>query len=132
MQKAAGDMTPVKIRVEKKSKYMNVRTSVAGIMFDSKVEAHRYMELRMMEGSGLISYLRCQVPFVLIPAVTIHGKQIRPMKYVADFCYEQGGREIVEDVKGGKATREYLMKRHLMKHVHGIEIYEYRRAARVS
>jgi hypothetical protein len=47
----------------KKSKYGAVKTEVDGIMFDSKREASRYQELRLLEQAGEITNLRLQVPF---------------------------------------------------------------------
>ncbi|WP_416330616.1 DUF1064 domain-containing protein, partial [[Clostridium] innocuum] len=51
----------------KKSKYGAVKTEVDGIKFDSKHEALRYQELRLLEQAGEITNLRLQVPFELIP-----------------------------------------------------------------
>ena len=45
------------------SKYRNVKTTVSGHTFDSRHEAERYIVLRSMEKSGLISNLRLQVPY---------------------------------------------------------------------
>ena len=113
----------------RRSKYRNVRTVVDGINFDSKREAARYQELRLLEKSGLIRELRLQVPYKL----TINGVTIG--KYVADFCYVEGcidvqgetkvfvSREVIEDVKGFK-TATYRLKKKLMKAIHGIEVRE--------
>lgn len=49
------------------NKYRNKKVIVDGISFDSKKEAARYKELRMLERTGIISALRLQVPFELIP-----------------------------------------------------------------
>lgn len=51
----------------KKSKYGAVKTEVDGIKFDSKREASRYQELRLLEQAGEITNLLLQVPFELIP-----------------------------------------------------------------
>ena len=48
-------------------KYRNEKVIVDGISFDSKKEAARYRELKMLERSGAISGLKMQVPFELIP-----------------------------------------------------------------
>jgi len=46
------------------------------------------------------------------------------MKYVADFVYKDyHGMIVVEDVKG-VVTQVFRIKKHLMMHVHGIEIKE--------
>lgn len=126
LQSLAGDAIPVKVRVEKRSKYGNAETSVDGKKFDSRAEAHRYCELRRMQDAGLISDLRCQVSFQLVPSVTICGKKMRPMKFTADFCFTQEGKLVVEDVKG-MATRDYKMRRILMKFILGIDVVEYRK-----
>lgn len=50
------------------NKYLNKFTEVDGIKFSSKKEANRYSELKMMENAGIITDLKLQVKFVLIPA----------------------------------------------------------------
>lgn len=49
------------------SKYHATRTIVDSITFDSKREAARYAELKLMQRAGLISDLRRQVKYELIP-----------------------------------------------------------------
>lgn len=104
----------------KKSKYGAVKTEADGIMFDSKREASRYQELRLLEQAGEITNLRLQVPFELIPK----SKYGMPIRYIADFTYNDGnGQLIVEDAKGVK-TPVYRIKRRLMAELKGIEIKE--------
>lgn len=104
--------------------------------YDSKKEHRRAVELRMMERGGLISDLREQVAYELIPAQygepseTVGGMRTtvqleRPCRYIADFVYTDNatGREVVEDTKGYR-TPEYRIKRKLMLWVHGIRIRE--------
>lgn len=106
-------------------KYHNKKTEIDGIVFDSRKEAARWAELRIMEKAGLISDLRRQVPFELIPNLKDgSGKVIeRAVKYIADFCYIQDGETVVEDVKGLR-TREYVLKRKLMLYFHEIRVRE--------
>lgn len=135
-----------------RSKYGSRKVTVSGIQFDSKKEARRYMDLSLLERAGKIENLRMQVKFVLIPAQyepdTIgkrggvkRGKLIeRECSYIADFVYEvpistnyineeghlvfaDGFETVVEDTKGFK-TKDYIIKRKLMLHVHGIRIQE--------
>ena len=104
----------------KKSKYGAVKTEVDGIMFDSKREASRYQELRLLEQAGEIANLRLQVPYILFPK-NEHG---RALKYIADFTYnDRNGQLIVEDAKGVK-TPVYRLKRRMMAELKGIEIKE--------
>jgi hypothetical protein len=101
------------------NKYHNIPCTVDGERFDSIHEADRWRELQLLQRAGEIKDLRRQVPFEIIPAC---GKQ-RATHYIADFVYTEGGRQVVEDAKGVK-TKDYLLKRKLMYHVHGIQIRE--------
>lgn len=104
----------------KKSKYGAVKTEVDGIVFDSKHEAKRYQELRLLEQAWEITNLRLQVPYILFPK-SKHG---RALKYIADFTYnDRNGQLIVEDAKGVK-TPVYRLKRRMMAELKGIEIKE--------
>jgi hypothetical protein len=106
-------------------KYGNKKTVLDGMEFDSKKEAQRYAELITLQRSGWISNLECQKRFELIPAQKDSTGKVIEHKcvYVADFCYEQNGETIVEDVKGMK-TDVYIIKRKLMLYVHGIRVRE--------
>lgn len=105
-------------------KYHAKKTELDGITFDSRKEAQRYAELKLLERSGAIHNLRRQVRYELIPAQKKDGKTIeRACHYIADFVYEENGKTVVEDVKGFR-TKEYVLKRKLMLQVHGIEVRE--------
>lgn len=126
-------------------KYKNKKIMVNGIQFDSKKEAKRYQELKLMEDAGMISRLERQVEFVLIPeqrefnAREIYtkgpkkgsfkpGKLLeRKLVYIADFVYMKDGKVIVEDVKGyrdGGAYRVFVIKRKLMLYRFGLKVVE--------
>jgi hypothetical protein len=88
--------------------------------YDSKREAKRAEELKLMQRAGVISDLQEQVRYELVPKQS--GE--RAVHYVADFVYrDKAGTIVVEDVKGMK-TDAYVIKRKLMLHVHGIRISE--------
>jgi len=108
------------IPVAKESKWHNKKCIYKDLKFDSFKERDRFKDLELMEKAGLISSLRCQVPFEIVPKV---GKN-RAVHYIADFVYfnEQGER-VVEDSKGAR-TNVYKHKKKLMRHVHGVEILE--------
>lgn len=107
------------------SKYRARKVFIAGQQFDSKREAKRWIDLKAMENSGVISDLKRQVEFELIPAYyeddiigpkggKKRGKLIqRACKYIADFTYYKDGEYIVEDSKGFR-TPEYMIKKKLM------------------
>lgn len=95
-----------------------------GITFDSKKEAGRWSELKLMEKAGIIQGLNRQVKYELIPAIREGGKtKQRATSYIADFVYQQNGQLIVEDVKGIR-TEVYRLKKKLMLWRYGIEIKE--------
>ena len=98
-------------------KYRNQKTAVNGITFDSKKEAARYGELKILERAGKIKELKLQVKYDL----AVNGLKI--CSYKSDFTYFEEGQQITEDVKGMK-TRVYEIKKKLMKAIHGIEIRE--------
>lgn len=91
-------------------KYHNRKTVIDGIKFDSKKEANRYVELKLMEKAGVIHSLHLQPSFILQEAFTDYtGKKHRAIKYKADFEYIENDKLTVEDVKGFK-TKEYRLK----------------------
>lgn len=106
------------------NKLRAVKSTVDGIVFDSKSEAKRYSELKILERSGVISSLELQKRYELIPKQKLsNGACERPCHYVADFVYQMNGQLICEDRKGFK-TKDYIIKRKLMKFIHNIEILE--------
>ena len=120
------------------SKYHAKKVTRNGITYDSKKEADRHDELLLLERGGAITDLQRQVKFTLLPAhyetYERYGKKgnrladgqrcvERAVFYVADFTYRQDGKLVVEDVKGVR-TPEYILKRKMMLHIHGIKIRE--------
>ncbi len=109
------------------SKYNNVKYGGC----DSLREYRRLKELELMQKKGLISSLKKQVPFELIPSQRENPNNPksklleRSVKYIADFMYlrEKDKALVVEDAKGMR-TKEYIIKRKLMLYVHGIAITE--------
>ena len=87
-------------------KYHNKKTVIDGIKFDSKIEAERYAQLKMMERAGVIRDLELQPSFELIPSFRKNGKTWRRTLYKADFRYilSEDDSYIIEDVKGSTAV----------------------------
>lgn len=130
----------------RRSKYGNRKAVVDGITFDSRKEANRFQELRMLERAGKIKALERQVKYVLIPtqreaSFEVYksgpnkgrrktGKVIEhECNYVADFVYTQDGETVVEDVKGYRdpssaAYAKFVIKRKLMLERYGIRVKE--------
>lgn len=136
----------------KPAKYHNKpteRVTPAGavLRFDSQKEACRYDELVALERAGTIRDLRMQVDFTLQEAYTDgEGCRVRAIRYRADFTYRRAAERlvqdspehaivtfktvidwvpVVEDVKSrATRTKEYVMKRKLMKERFNIDIQE--------
>ena len=87
-------------------KYHNKKNVADGIKFDSRIEAERYAQLKMMERAGVIRDLELQPEYELIPSFRKDGKTWRRTVYKADFRYilAEGDRIIIEDVKGSTAV----------------------------
>lgn len=109
-------------RAKNKSKYHAEKCNG----YDSKKEYYRAQQLKLWLKAGVISDLREQVVFLLIPSqINGEGIEEKPVKYKADFVYIDNatGQTVVEDTKGIR-TPEYIIKRKLMLQVHGITIKE--------
>lgn len=126
------------------NKYRSKKISIDGITFDSKKEAERYSELKLLERCGAISNLELQKVYELIPAqyelYERYGKNGNRLKdgkkciekscvYKADFVYidNETGQQVVEDVKGykgGQAYSLFTIKRKLMLERYGIKVKE--------
>ncbi|MBQ0035556.1 MAG: DUF1064 domain-containing protein [Firmicutes bacterium] len=104
-----------------RNKFHAVKTKIDGITFDSKKEANRYLELKLLERAKKISNLRLQVPYVLIEK-SKYGQQI---VYKADFVYfdEDAKETVIEDTKGYR-TDVYKLKARMMKERYDIVIRE--------
>ena len=116
------------------SKYHSRKITRNGMTFDSIREYQRWLELSLLEKTGHIEKLQRQVKYVLIPSQyeqTFDEKTGKPkqkcvereVSYYADFVYFKDGKWAVEDAKGFR-TPEYMIKRKLMRYVHGIQIIE--------
>jgi ribosomal protein S8 len=114
LTKSANFANPVK-----RSKYGNKKTEIDGFKFDSKKEANRYRELKILLNSGFIADLKLQVKHDII----INGG--KACSYISDFEYYDNEKcmSVIEDVKGMK-TGVYRLKKRLMKLANGIEITE--------
>lgn len=93
---------------------------------DSRREARRGAELRLLLKAGEITDLVEQPKWELIPAQYINGKCVeRAVTYSADYSYriKDQFEPIVEDCKGYPNDR-WPIKRKLMLWVHGIRVRE--------
>lgn len=111
------------------NKYGNKKVVIDGIEFDSKLEGHRYCELKLLEKAKIIKDLQLQVSFELIPSYKKNNKTIRATKYIADFVYydNEKKQKVIEDTKGIK-TDVYKLKKKIFEYKYPeleiIEIYK--------
>ena len=95
-------------------KFNAVKTEADGIRFDSKKEARRYEELKLLQRAGEIVF------FLRQPAFDLPGK----VKYRCDFqIFWKNGVVSFEDVKGFK-TKDYIMKKKQVEALYPVEILE--------
>lgn len=87
------------------TKYHNIKTEVDGILFDSKLEAKRYGELKILLKAGQIKSFKRQPSFLFESGI----------RYRPDFIvWGIDGICWVEDSKG-KKTSDFIMKEKLWK-----------------
>ena len=85
---AAQKQVVEKVLAQKTGKYHNRKTVRHGITFDSKHEADRYDELRLLLKAGEIHDLKLQQAYKLVGAQrTPAGAAVRAVTYIADFVY---------------------------------------------
>lgn len=121
-----------------RNKYLNKKTEIDGIVFDSRREAKYYLYLKNLLESDKIRDLQRQVPYELVPAVwedkivhlktkdkTVRRQVQRPITYIADFVYVDctDNATKVIDCKGFR-TKEYMLKKKMMRAFKGIDIIE--------
>ncbi len=76
------------------TKYGAEKTTLDGIEFDSKGEANRFAQLKLLERARVILSLSRQPRFILC----VNGQEV--CEYRADFAYFENGRQVIEDFKG--------------------------------
>lgn len=106
---------------KKRNKYGAKKTGAHA----SRKEHRRANQLKLMQRAGLISNLREQVKYVLIPTQRDSAGKLleKECSYYADFVYDRNGTTIVEDAKGVR-TPQYIIKRKLMLQKYAIQIKE--------
>lgn len=114
------------------SKYFSKKFNYDGKRFDSKKEAQRYYELKLLEKAKEIEDLECQPSFVVVEmkeSTKYNGRKLSNIKYIADFIYKdiKTNKIIVEDVKSEYTRKDavYRIKMKLFINKYGNE-YEFR------
>lgn len=113
----------------KRHKYRAVPTTVDGIRFDSKREAERYSELKLLQSIRSIWNLELQPRYPLHSVNMETGEITQVGTYVADFKYslynlrDDHQTWVVEDSKGYR-TPSYRLKKKMVEAEYGIVIRE--------
>lgn len=96
-------------------KYKNIPEVVDGFTFDSRLEAKRYGELKLLEKAGEICRLKMQTRWDL------QVNNVHIAYYFSDFDYLEAGKLVVEDCKGLE-TPVFRIKAKMLFAQYGIEI----------
>lgn len=101
------------------NKFNAVKVKLDGYTFDSKAEAKRWCELKLLEKAGKVSWIKVHPRYELY----VNGQRIA--SYKADFLYtDERGRDRIEDVKSPATAkkRDFVLIRKLMRACHGIDV----------
>lgn len=123
---------------QQKSKYHNQKTEIDGILFDSKKEAARWLELKLLEKAGAIVALERQRPYVLYVISEDLGMRVDVGKFTPDFEYwipAVAGTEqtqaheamhVIEDVKSPITRKEtaYRLRKRIFEALYGLTLTE--------
>jgi hypothetical protein len=104
-----------------RNKYNNARVTLDGYTFDSKAEARRYGELKLMHEAGEIHKLRVHPRYTLLDPFEVKGIRYRGIVYEGDFEYVVNGLVVCEDVKGVR-TAVFSLKEKLFMDRYGDQI----------
>lgn len=117
----------MKFQQTKKSKYGAKKTTVDGIVFDSKAESIYYLQHKNDERMTM------QEKFVLMDKFRLNGKLYREIAYKADFVFRNENNEILKvvDVKG-VLTTEFKIKAKLFANRYGIPITIAKKVAKMN
>jgi hypothetical protein len=111
-----------------RSKYGARVQEVDGVRFDSRKEARRYQELRILERAGLIRDLELHPRYaIVVRELKDVAQWITCGHYTADFRYLDVERRetVIEDVKSTVTrTTAYRLRKRLVEAIYGIRILE--------
>lgn len=100
----------------KKHKYGAKKTTIDGIVLDSKAEAGYYRYLKRQQAKGKVLSFEMQKTYELLPKFKHPktGKAVRAIKYIPDFVvtYADGSVEVI-DIKGFAKNPVFLIKQKL-------------------
>ena len=108
-------------RFAHRNKFGNVKTTIDNIVFDSKLEASRYLQLKLLDRAGEIRALEIHKRIPLMcgdKPILFTSKRYpkgRQAVYEADFDYIDvaSGKRVTEDTKGQR-TDYYKLKKAIM------------------
>lgn len=110
------------------SKFFSKKVEIEGIMFDSKKEGQKYLELKELEKKGIIKDLELQKEYILQDKFKINGKTRREIRYKTDFTFitTKDGVFHAIDVKSPYTAKDkvYRIKKKLFEKRYGIELEE--------
>lgn len=109
------------------TKYKSKKVEMDGHVFDSKIEAKYYQQLKWLQEHKQILFFRIQPRYLLQEGFEKNGKNYRKIEYIADFeVHHLDGSIEVVDVKGVE-TEAFKIKRKLFekKYPHKLSLVTY-------
>ena len=111
------------------NKYHAHKCTVDGIRFDSRKEARRYEELKMLVVAGAITSIDLQpeFPITVRELWRADGHLVACGRFRADFRYIDlvSGEVVIEDAKSpATKTTAYRLRKRLVEAIHGVTIRE--------
>jgi len=91
------------------SKFKAKKVVIDGHTFDSKLEAKRWSQLKLMQAAGKISHIKSHPSL----PIEINGKPCG--SYEADSGYIEDGKVVIEEVKGAVITDGFSFKWRVLK-----------------
>lgn len=110
------------------AKYKSRKKEIDGHVFDSKIEARYYQQLKWLQEHEQILFFRLQPRYLLQEPFEKNGRKFRKIEYVADFeIHHLDGSIEVVDVKGFE-TEAFKIKRKLFekKYPHKLSLVTYK------
>lgn len=98
------------------TKYGSKKVELDGYIFDSKIEARYYQQLKWLKEHNEILFFRIQPKYLLQEAFQKGNKKYRKIEYIADFeiHHKDGSIEVI-DVKGME-TEAFKVKKKLFEY----------------
>lgn len=129
---AAGKVIEAPAAAAKGNKYGAKKTQVDGVMFDSKLEAKRFVQLQAMQRAGEITDLEIQPNYVLDSMQLLRPLRFHPTRQYPDgktpeitldyrYRLAETGQFVLEDTKG-RMTADAQLRIAIFEAMYGVDV----------